>query len=257
MNDQWGIIIGGSTGIGLSSAKKLASSGFNLVILHRNRRVEMPAIEESFDTIRNLGAELYTLNVNALDQAAFDKMESFLVSTKLKAKINFCLHAVAMGNIGPLSGENALDRDSILSTIHAMGVNFLEWGRFLMEGGWFAKDAAMVGLTSEGNKKVMKGYAAVASAKAVLETLCKYMAIEFAGNEVRVNVVQAGITDTNALRVLPNPQKIIESAKNKHPYHRITTVGDVANTIYLLSLPESKWINGTVITVDGGEQISG
>jgi enoyl-[acyl-carrier protein] reductase III len=257
MNDKWGIIIGGSTGIGLAVARKMAEEGFNLIIVHRNRRSEMPAIDAGFDAISEKGVGLHTLNMNALDKETFGKIASLLSTLSLQGKLHFYLHSVAMGNIGYLKGKNALTTDDLISTIHAMGVNFYEWGKWLLEGGWFTKNASLIGLTSEGNKKVSPGYVAVGAAKSVLEILCKYMAVEFAENDVRVNVVQAGITDTNALGVLSNRTEIIESAKKKNPFNRITIPEDVANAVYLLVRPEAKWINGTILRVDGGEQISG
>ncbi len=74
---------------------------------------------------------------------------------------------------------------------------------------------------------------------------------------IRSNIVQAGVTDTPALRAIPGSQNLKAQARTRNPFGRLTTPADVADAIYLLSLPEAAWINGAIIRVDGGERISG
>ena len=70
-----------------------------------------------------------------------------------------------------------------------------------------------------------------------------------------VNIIQAGVTDTPSLRLIPGSEELIEQSKNRNPYKRLTTPEDVANTVYLLAQPEASWINGALIHVDGGEHL--
>jgi NAD(P)-dependent dehydrogenase (short-subunit alcohol dehydrogenase family) len=115
----------------------------------------------------------------------------------------------------------------------------------------------VLGLTSEGNAVAWKGYAAVAAAKVALESVSRSIAVEMAPHGIRSNIVQAGVTDTNALRMIPGSAHLKAQARLRNPFHRLTTPEDVANAIYLLCLPEASWINGEIIRVDGGERISG
>jgi NAD(P)-dependent dehydrogenase (short-subunit alcohol dehydrogenase family) len=55
--------------------------------------------------------------------------------------------------------------------------------------------------------------------------------------------------------MIPNSERIKENAVKRNPSGRITTPEDVANTVYLLSLEEAKWITGTIIKADGGESL--
>jgi NAD(P)-dependent dehydrogenase (short-subunit alcohol dehydrogenase family) len=114
-----------------------------------------------------------------------------------------------------------------------------------------------MGLTSEGNSVAWKGYAAVAAAKVALESVSRSIAVEMAQFGIRSNIVQAGVTDTPALRMIPGSGHLKAQARTRNPFRRLTTPADVADVIYLLSLPEAAWINGNVIRVDGGEHISG
>ena len=165
------------------------------------------------------------------------------------------LHAIASAPEYP--SRSLLDEEDFLRTIHWMGISLLGWTRGLFERGLFAGDARVLGLTSEGNAVAWKGYAAVAAAKVSLEALARAIAVEFAPHGIRCNVIQAGITDTPALRAIPGSEHLKAQASLRNPCGRLTTPRDVANAVYLLCLEEAAWINGVVLRVDGGEHISG
>jgi len=150
-----------------------------------------------------------------------------------------------------------LDEEDFARTIDSMGTSFLTWVRALLTRGLLADDTRVFGLTSEGNTVAWKGYAAVAAAKVVLESVSRAMAVELAPHGVRSNIIQAGVTDTPALRAIPGHDHLAAQARLRNPFHRLTTPQDVADVIYLLSTDEAAWINGAVIRVDGGEHVSG
>jgi NAD(P)-dependent dehydrogenase (short-subunit alcohol dehydrogenase family) len=150
-----------------------------------------------------------------------------------------------------------LEDEDLQQTIHAMGTSLLGWVQEVHRRGLFAEDARVVGLTSEGNEVAWKGYAAVAAAKVALESLSRAIAVEMAPYGIRSNIVQAGVTDTPALRLIPGSAHLKAAARRRNPFGRLTTPEDVARVIHLLCLPEAAWINGALIRVDGGEHVSG
>jgi NAD(P)-dependent dehydrogenase (short-subunit alcohol dehydrogenase family) len=150
-----------------------------------------------------------------------------------------------------------IDEEDLQQTIHAMGTSLLGWAQELHRRSLFAADARVIGLTSEGNEVAWKGYAAVAAAKVALESISRAIAVEMAPFGIRSNVVQAGVTDTPALRLIPGSAQLKATARRRNPFGRLTTPEDVARVIHLLSLPEAAWINGELIRVDGGEHVSG
>ena len=153
--------------------------------------------------------------------------------------------------------DRFLEDGDVARTIYAMGTSLLTWTRKLRSRGLFAEDSRVLGMTSEGNEVAWKGYAAVAAAKVALESVSRAIAVEMAHEGVRSNIVQAGVTDTPALRAIPGSTNLKAQARTRNPFHRLTTPEDVADAVYLLSLPEAAWINGAIIRVDGGEHISG
>ncbi|MEW6076811.1 MAG: SDR family oxidoreductase [Thermodesulfobacteriota bacterium] len=149
-----------------------------------------------------------------------------------------------------------LEAGDFARTIQAMGSNIVEWVQEINQRGLFAEDARVLSLTSEGNTVAWRGYAAVSAAKAVLESVSRSLAVEFAPYGIRSNVIQAGVTDTAALRAIPGNRQISARACLRNPFGRLTRPEDVADVIFLLCQDEAAWINGALICVDGGERIA-
>jgi enoyl-[acyl-carrier-protein] reductase (NADH) len=153
--------------------------------------------------------------------------------------------------------EDLLQDEDFTLTVHSMGTSLATWVYETWRRKLFASDARVIGLTSEGNEVAWRGYAAVSAAKTAMEAVARSIAIEYAPYGLRTNVIQAGVTDTAALQLIPGSQHLKATAKSRNPFNRITTTQDVADFIYLMCLDEAAWVNGTVIRVDGGEHISG
>ena len=81
------------------------------------------------------------------------------------------------------------------------------------------------------------------------------MAVEFAHKGLTTNIIQAGITQTPSLMMIPGGEAMLASAALRNPQGRLTQPEDVANVIYLLAQDEADWINGARIVVDGGEHL--
>ena len=99
----------------------------------------------------------------------------------------------------------------------------------------------------------------VVAAKAALESHCRQLAMEFArlGTGISVNAIRAGVTDTPALRKIPGNAQMIDRVLAVHPAGRLTTPRDVANVIVAMARPETTWLTGNVLGVDGTEDLIG
>jgi NAD(P)-dependent dehydrogenase (short-subunit alcohol dehydrogenase family) len=307
--NQWALVLGGSSGFGLASAKKLAACGMSVAIAHRDRRGAMAAIEREFDAIRATGATLMTFNVDALaSEQRGVILEALTERMGREGRVRLLLHSIAFGNLkllAPMPPEpspadrararlaaelgiseerlaaalesaaadadaladaawpprydssSVLEEEDFARTIHAMGTSLATWTQDLLARGLFAADARVLGLTSEGNEVAWRGYAAVAAAKVALESVTRSMAVELAPYGIRANVIQAGVTDTPALRLIPGSARMKAAARRRNPFGRLTTPEDVADVVYLLCTDEARWINGTIVRADGGEHVAG
>lgn len=257
-NNEWAIILGGSSGLGLATAKKLADHGFNICCIHRNSRTQMASIEAEFEVIKQNNIQFRAFNVDATNpekrKQALEELKSILGDTQ---KIKVLVHSIAKGNLKPMiSGENqALKSDDFALTINAMAISLYDWTKAIFEADLFDKDARIISFTSEGNTKAWTNYAAVSAAKVTLEAITRNIALEFAAHGIKANCIQAGVTNTAALRMIPNSEIIIKNTLKRNPNKRLTQPEDVANAVYLLTKDEAAWITGAVIPVDGGEHL--
>ena len=309
LSQNWALILGGSSGMGLATAKRLAASGLNLFIVHRDRRASMKTIEGHFEEIRAQGVQLEAYNMDALSREGRQGILTAMADRlgESKGKVSLLLHSIALGNLKlaapkahadapkPLDqlaetlkldrdqleksltqlvdaghtnfasllntsaydDTNLLNEEDLSQTIYNMGTSLLFWVQDLHQRGMFAADSRVLGLTSEGNEVAWYGYAAVSAAKCALESIARTVAREYAAHGIRCNILQPGITDTPALRLIPGSGAMKSHAIERNPFGRLTTPEDVARVVYLMSLPEAAWINGALIRVDGGEAISG
>lgn len=260
----WAIILGGSSGFGFASAEKLAQHGMNIAVLYRETSINEKSLLKKFSKIAyENGVVILPYNINALSQSDREAfIQQFIASAGVaKNKVKLLLHSIARGNLKPLAAksptvyedQDVLSPEDIQFTTYAMSNSLLDWTRMLLKAELFHPDARIIGLTSEGAHKHWEGYAAVSIAKASLESLAKYMAVEFSKFGLKTNLVQAGITETASLKMIPGSEKLLEIASTRNPMGRITQPDDVAKVIYLLCTDEAFWINGSIIHVDGGE----
>lgn len=254
--EYWALILGGSSGLGLASAYKLAAHGMHICIVHRNAGVEMEGVNAAFEALRATGVQVMTFNINA---AQAERRTLVLQELQKKmgqqGRIRCLLHSVAKGTLKAMTDEPALEADDLMITFDHMAVSLYDWARALREQGLFAADARVLSFTSEGSHRAWKHYAAVSAAKAALEAISRSIALEFAPYGIRSNCIQAGVTDTRSLRMIPGHEALLAHSVARSPFGRLTTAEDVANMVYLLCKDEAAWVNGAVIPVDGGAHI--
>ena len=251
----WAVILGGSSGFGFAATEKLARHGMNVAVLYREIAAADKTVKQQFADIALANSvHIEPFNVNALDSDARKLFVTNFMNDKTH-QVKLLLHSIARGNLKPISAEDGavLSADDFQLTTYAMATSLLDWTRDLVAANAFADDARIIGLTSEGSHKYWEGYAAVSAAKASLESLNTYMAVELARFGLKTNLIQAGVTATPSLKRIPNSERLIAGATQRNPFKRLTEPEDVANVIYLLCTPEAAWINGAVIHVDGGE----
>lgn len=251
--NKWAIILGGSSGLGLASAKKLASHGMNICIVHRDRKSNLDVFQKEVKTMESFGVAVKTFNQDALNT----DVRNGIVQHFQKNSVKLLLHSIAKGSLKTMNGEKSeiLSKQDFDITIHAMATSWYEWSQALIQNEVFSENARNIAFTSEGNSRVWAGYGAVSAAKSVLEALMRNMAVELASKNITTNCIQAGTTETPSFKVIPGSDELAVMAKKRNPFKRLTQPEDVANVVYLLCKNEADWINGTIVKVDGGESL--
>jgi len=98
---------------------------------------------------------------------------------------------------------------------------------------------------------------AMGSAKAALESACRYFAVALAPRGITVNAISPGLTEDSVLNSLP--EEAVQLARAWHqrwtPMGRLGTPADVGNAVALMCSDDAAWITGQVISADGGASL--
>lgn len=103
-SNEWALILGGSSGFGLATAKRLARGGLNVLIVHRDRRGAMKDIQPHFDELAKIadsnGCGFHVWNADAI---AADKrtetLDEIVTAIGADGRIRVLLHSIAFGNL--------------------------------------------------------------------------------------------------------------------------------------------------------------
>ena len=208
-DNEWALILGGSRGLGLASAKKLASQGMNICIVHRDRKSDQKEIQQHFEEIKQKGVSIISFNKDLLNEdRKMEVIQDLKERLGANGKIKCLLHSVAKGHLKPMAskGTSGLKVLDLEITIRAMATSLFDWFKTAFDHDLFAQDCRIISFTSEGSSRAMPNYGAVSAAKASLEAISRNIALEFAPFGVRANCIQAGVTDTASLRMIPGSE---------------------------------------------------
>ena len=267
--ERWALILGASTGMGQAAGLALARAGYRIAGVHLDFRAGLEHVEEVKAAIVDAGSEAIFFNMNAADdekradalaqlRARFDRS----LGDGQRPYLRVVMHSLAFGSLLPFLAEDPkgrISRRQLDMTLDVMANSLVYWVQDLWHGGFMEAGSKVFAMTSEGSARMIPSYGAVSAAKAALESHCRQLAMEFAriDSGVAINAIRAGVTDTAALRKIPEAARVVEMTLARNPHARLTTVADVAEAIVTLASTDSDWISGNVINVDGGEFVTG
>ncbi len=105
--NYWALILGGSSGLGLATAKKLAKHGMNICIIHRNSRAQEEEIKTEFNKIKEEGVQFKSFNIDAFK---VEKSTGIISELKdifgIEGRIRTLVHSVAKGNLKPMVSKD-------------------------------------------------------------------------------------------------------------------------------------------------------
>ncbi len=267
--ERWALILGASSGMGEAAGLALARAGYRILGVHLDFRAGLQHVEEVKAGIAAAGSEALFVNMNAADDekraAAISRFAERLEASRAAGRrphLRVVMHSLAFGSLLPFLADEpkgAISRKQMEMTLDVMANSLVYWVQDLWRAGLLEAGSKVFAMTSEGSARMIPSYGAVSAAKAALESHCRQLAVELArlGSGVAVNAIRAGVTDTPALRKIPEAARVIDVTLGRNPHARLTTVEDVADALVTLAATDSDWISGNVINVDGGEFIAG
>lgn len=239
------LVTGASRGIGRAVAERLAAAGARVAINYLRRR---DAADEVATAIRERGGECLTVRGNIADSEHVERIVSETVQAW--GGVDVLVSNAATGVLRPAveltrkHWQVTLDTNAFaLVDLAARAVPHMpEGGRILA-------------MSSLGATRVIPDYAAVAASKAALEAAARQLAAELAPRGITVNVVSAGVVETEALDHFPARDAIFDETRRRTPTHRMVTPAEVADVALFLSSPLARAITGQTVVVDNGYSI--
>jgi NAD(P)-dependent dehydrogenase (short-subunit alcohol dehydrogenase family) len=257
-------VLGASSGFGEATSLALARAGLHIFGVHLDRKATLPNADRIAAEIRRLGREAHFFNVNAADPEkraeVAGQMQKTLEERGEAGTLRVLLHSLAFGTLklyvaDPL--KDAVTQAQMDMTLDVMAHSLVYWTQEVVGRGLMGRGGRVYAMTSSGGTRVLPHYGPVSAAKAALESHIRQLAAELAPRGITANSIRAGVTDTPALQKIPGHDEIKLQAHRRNPSGRMTTPEDVARALVVLSHPDTYWITGTVIGVDGGEDIVG
>jgi enoyl-[acyl-carrier protein] reductase III len=233
------LVTGGSRGIGKGIALRFAELGAARVAVSYLRNDQ--AAEETAEELRKLGAEpiLVRGNVGEPNKAA--------TLVEQAGQLDILVSNAATGVIRPLL---ELEEKHWDWTMNANARALLSLARHAAPS--MQPGSSIVALSSLGSQRVLDNYALVGTSKAALEALVRYLAVELAPRDIRVNAVSAGLVETGALEYFPDRDEMLAWYERRTPAGRLVGPTDVAEAVCFLCTPEAAMIRGHTLVVDGG-----
>ena len=233
------VISGASSGIGLETARMLASQGAEVCLTARRAETLEAAAQE-------IGDAAWTWRCDVADPESVAAL-----SVEIKNRWGAVDGLVNSAGIAPMARLDETT-DDIWDEAFAINVRgpFLlcrELGALLHEG----SSSSVVNVSSTLAERAIPGMAAYNASKAALNQLTRSLALEWAP-QVRVNAIMPAVVDTpiHASRGMSFEQ--VQEMGEMHPMKRVGQPEDVAAMINFLLSEASSWMTGTVIPVDGG-----
>ena len=243
------LVTGGGSGIGLACARALVRDGASVTIAGRSEDRLLGAAA-ALEAVAREGATV----THAVCDVADEEQVAAAVARASEATgaLQLCVAAAGNGTLAPVVAMSAEQWNEIIG-INLTGAFFTlkHAGAAMVRAG----GGSFVGISSIAAPLTHRFMSVYCVSKAGLETLIRTAADELGPAGVRVNAVRPGLVPTELAAALDSDPDVKADYLAQMPIGRVGEVDDVANLVRFLLGPESSWITGEAIGVDGGHHL--
>jgi enoyl-[acyl-carrier protein] reductase III len=239
------LITGGSRGIGRAIALRLAREQPRHIVIGYCLNHE--AARQTVADINAMGISASAVNVDVSQNEILSEM--FEDIHKRFGRLDVFVSNAARTAFRPATELNIRNWQRIMDiNARAFLLGSQMAGKIMRENG----GGRIIGISSLGSQFYVPNYSGLGVAKAAMEALARYLAVELAPWGINVNIVCGGFIDTPTMHLAPNYNKMTDYIREHTPEKRLGQPEDLAGVVSFLCTPDSDWIRGQTLIVDGG-----
>lgn len=242
LKDQVAVVTGGSRGIGAGIARALAAEGARVAVVYRGSQAAADALVQEV-TAAGGKAGAYQCDVTDLKavEECVKKVEADLGPVDVLVNNAGVIHDDLFVRLEPEQWN------VVLQTNLGGTYNFCRAVAYPMMR---RRSGRIINVSSVAAQHVNAGQTNYAASKGAINSFTRALAVELASRGVTVNAIAPGFIETDMSAAVRN--KAGDLIKKVIPMKRIGTPDDIAKVAVFLAGPDSSYVTGQVITVDGG-----
>lgn len=246
LNGRAALVTGGGSGIGLACARALVRDGATVTIAGRSEDRLAGAVEE-LEASAAGEASVHAVSCDVTDE---DSVAAAVATAAAPLEgLHLAVASAGTGAASPLVRTTLDDWNAVLATnLTGVFLTVKHAARAIGRSG----GGSIVTISSLAGHVTHRFMAAYCASKAGVDMLTRVAADELGGLGVRVNSVQPSLVDTELASVLTGTDAIRNDYLEQMPISRVGTADDVGAFVRFLLGPESSWITGVTVPVDGG-----
>ncbi len=247
LDGQNAFVTGGGSGIGLACAKAFARDGANVLIMGRNEA----KLDDAAEEIR-AEAPGVTVNTFAGSVAEETDVQAAVAAAAIDGQLDIAVANAGTGGLGPIMVTEDANWDEIMQTNLSGSFYTIKHAARKMAASGGGAICAISSIAGVRTHRYMGPYCV---SKAGIDMLVRNCADELGQNNIRVNSVCPGLVETELASGLLSTEAVYEDYLDCMPIRRHGVVEDIGQSVRFLCGPESSWITGVVLSVDGGHHL--
>lgn len=251
LNNRVAIVTGGSRGIGRATAIRLAEAGADVVI---NYVTSQSSAREVADQVASLGRRVATVKADVSEPEDIQSLVEFV--GKEFGKIDIVVSNAASGGFRNVMDATPKHFEAAMKT-NVQALMLLAQASVP----WMTDEShrrKIIALSSHGSQFALPAYGLIGASKAAIESLSRHLALELGNRGINVNVVLAGLVETDSTRSFPGSEEAFATVAARRLVNgRALTPDEVANAVLFLASSLSDMIQGQTLVIDGGETLRG